>query len=154
MKDIFTAPFVEEMKRTCSNMYRLGWDERNGGNISYLLDEAEVALALALALALELDDWDEQPTQSASKLANTIVATIIDSLFILVSSQRYKRTKSTCMLPRTVRIAPTARGNMHASHAHYPKTRGESHSGLHPAQGKRELAYFSIAAFVCWTYTS
>ncbi len=24
-------------------MYRLGWDERNGGNISYLLDEKEVA---------------------------------------------------------------------------------------------------------------
>ena len=43
MKDIFTAPFVEEMKKTTANMYRLGWDERNGGNISYLLDEHEVA---------------------------------------------------------------------------------------------------------------
>ncbi|MBQ5810453.1 MAG: rhamnulose-1-phosphate aldolase [Clostridia bacterium] len=43
MKDIFKAPFVEEMKKTCSNMYRLGWDERNGGNISYMLEEAEVA---------------------------------------------------------------------------------------------------------------
>ena len=42
MKDIFTAPFVEEMKKTAANMYRLGWDERNGGNISCLLDEAEV----------------------------------------------------------------------------------------------------------------
>ena len=41
-KDIFTAPFVEEMKRTTANMYRLGWDERNGGNISCMLDEAEV----------------------------------------------------------------------------------------------------------------
>ena len=39
MKDILTAPFVEEMKKTTANMYRLGWDERNGGNISYLLDE-------------------------------------------------------------------------------------------------------------------
>ena len=48
MKDIFTAPFVEEMKRICSNMYRLGWDERNGGNISYLLDETEVAEYLDL----------------------------------------------------------------------------------------------------------
>ena len=38
MKDILTAPFVEEMKRTTANMYRLGWDERNGGNISYMLD--------------------------------------------------------------------------------------------------------------------
>ena len=42
MKDILTAPFVEEMRRTAANMYRLGWDERNGGNISYMLEEAEV----------------------------------------------------------------------------------------------------------------
>ena len=43
MKDILTAPFVEEMKKTTANMYRLGWDERNGGNISYMLDKNEVA---------------------------------------------------------------------------------------------------------------
>ena len=49
MKDILTAPFVEEMKRTTANMYRLGWDERNGGNISYLLDESEVAEYLDLS---------------------------------------------------------------------------------------------------------
>ena len=43
MKDIFKAPFVEEMKKMTANMYRLGWDERNGGNISLMLDETEVA---------------------------------------------------------------------------------------------------------------
>jgi len=43
MKDILTAPFITEVSRTASNMYRLGWDERNGGNISLLLDEAEAA---------------------------------------------------------------------------------------------------------------
>lgn len=43
MKNIFEAPFVKEMCATTANMYRLGWDERNGGNISYLLDENEVA---------------------------------------------------------------------------------------------------------------
>ncbi len=43
MKNILNAPFVEEMKRTTANMYRLGWDERNGGNISYMLDSDEVA---------------------------------------------------------------------------------------------------------------
>lgn len=48
MKDIFTAPFVEEMKKTTANMYRLGWDERNGGNISYMLDESKVAEYLDL----------------------------------------------------------------------------------------------------------
>lgn len=31
------------MVNTTSNMYRLGWDERNGGNISYLLEEREVS---------------------------------------------------------------------------------------------------------------
>lgn len=36
MKNVLTAPFVREMCKTASNMYRLGWDERNGGNISYL----------------------------------------------------------------------------------------------------------------------
>ncbi len=48
MKDILTAPFVKEMRATCANMYRLGWDERNGGNISYLLKEAEVGEYLDL----------------------------------------------------------------------------------------------------------
>ena len=48
MKDIFTAPFVEEMRKTTANMYRLGWDERNGGNISYMLEEKEVAEYLDL----------------------------------------------------------------------------------------------------------
>ncbi len=43
MKDIMSAPFVRELCKTAANMYRLGWDERNGGNISYLLDEREVA---------------------------------------------------------------------------------------------------------------
>ena len=48
MKNILEAPFVKEMCATTANMYRLGWDERNGGNISYLLDENEVAQYLDL----------------------------------------------------------------------------------------------------------
>ena len=48
MKNILTAPFLKEMCKTASNMYRLGWDERNGGNISYLLKEEEVAEYLDL----------------------------------------------------------------------------------------------------------
>ena len=48
MKQIMNAPFVREMCRTTANMYRLGWDERNGGNISFLLDEREVAEYLDL----------------------------------------------------------------------------------------------------------
>lgn len=48
LKDVKEAPFVAEMCKTASNMYRLGWDERNGGNISYLLKEEEVAEYLDL----------------------------------------------------------------------------------------------------------
>ena len=48
MKDILTAPFVEEMKEITANMYRLGWDERNGGNISYMLDPEVVGEYLEL----------------------------------------------------------------------------------------------------------
>ena len=42
MKDILTAPFMVEMIRTATNMYTHGWDERNGGNISLMLEESEV----------------------------------------------------------------------------------------------------------------
>jgi rhamnulose-1-phosphate aldolase len=43
MKNIPEAPFMVEMIRTTTNMYDHGWDERNGGNISLMLDEKEVA---------------------------------------------------------------------------------------------------------------
>ena len=48
MKDILTAPFLVEMVRTTANMYAHGWDERNGGNISLMLDEAELSEYLDL----------------------------------------------------------------------------------------------------------
>ncbi|MGO4928810.1 rhamnulose-1-phosphate aldolase [Fundicoccus sp. Sow4_F4] len=43
MKNILESHYVQEMIEATSNMYRLGWDERNGGNISYLLSEEEVS---------------------------------------------------------------------------------------------------------------
>ena len=48
MKDILTAPVVVELIRTVTNMYAHGWDERNGGNVSVLLDENELAEYLDL----------------------------------------------------------------------------------------------------------
>ena len=42
MKDLMTAPFLVEFIRTVTNMYAHGWDERNGGNVSVLLDEEEL----------------------------------------------------------------------------------------------------------------
>jgi rhamnulose-1-phosphate aldolase len=35
-------PFVGEMMEVTRNMWEMGWDERNGGNISYLLEEEVV----------------------------------------------------------------------------------------------------------------
>ncbi len=43
MKNISEARFLNEMRSVSANMYRLGWDERNGGNISYLLEQDEIA---------------------------------------------------------------------------------------------------------------
>ena len=42
MKDILTAPWMVEMIRATTNMYDHGWDERNGGNVSLLLEHAQV----------------------------------------------------------------------------------------------------------------
>ncbi|MBR0316120.1 MAG: rhamnulose-1-phosphate aldolase [Synergistaceae bacterium] len=43
LKEILNAPFLIEMIRTETNMYAHGWDERNGGNISLLLNEEEIS---------------------------------------------------------------------------------------------------------------
>ena len=42
MKDFVESRFVKEVAEITANMYRQGWDERNGGNISYLIDEEYV----------------------------------------------------------------------------------------------------------------
>lgn len=42
MENIMQFRPIQEMIEVTSNLYRLGWDERNGGNITYLVDEAEV----------------------------------------------------------------------------------------------------------------
>ena len=52
MKEIMSAPFLVETIRTITNMYNHGWDERNGGNISLLLDEAEVGEYLDVNAAI------------------------------------------------------------------------------------------------------
>ena len=52
MKNILEAPFMVEMIRTTTKMYDHGWDERNGGNISLMLDEKEVAEYLDMGKVL------------------------------------------------------------------------------------------------------
>ena len=46
MKNILNSKFVQEMCDTTANMYRLGWDERNGGNVSMILEDKDVATYL------------------------------------------------------------------------------------------------------------
>ena len=42
MKNIIDSPIIKEFCSITDNMYRLGWDEKNGGNISYLLEEEDL----------------------------------------------------------------------------------------------------------------
>jgi rhamnulose-1-phosphate aldolase len=42
MNNILTAPFMRETIRMCTNMYRLGWNERNGGNISMIVADTDL----------------------------------------------------------------------------------------------------------------
>ncbi len=46
MKNILEAPFITEIRNITAQMYRLGWDERNGGNISLMLEEKEAEAVL------------------------------------------------------------------------------------------------------------
>lgn len=40
--DFLKSKFVKEVSEITSNMYRQGWDERNGGNISLLIEEKDI----------------------------------------------------------------------------------------------------------------
>lgn len=63
MKNILNAPFLVEMVRTATNMYSHGWDERNGGNLSLLLNEADVAGYLDVnAVIREIPTGFDAPT--------------------------------------------------------------------------------------------
>ncbi|MCI8624533.1 MAG: rhamnulose-1-phosphate aldolase [Provencibacterium sp.] len=48
MYNIYEAPFLKEMCGITANMYRMGFDERNGGNISYRLKKELVGEYLDL----------------------------------------------------------------------------------------------------------
>jgi len=67
VKNIIEAPFVKEMVDVTSNLYRLGWDERNGGNVSYLLDEEVVQEYLDPANILRTIPMDFDGTALAGK---------------------------------------------------------------------------------------
>ncbi len=105
-KNILGAPFVTEMCDTCANMYRLGWDERNGGNISYMLDEKEVAEYL------DLDEVLRTIPLMGVNAAAFDVSPLIGKIFIVTGTGKYfKNVKDD---PETnlgiVRIAKDGKG--------------------------------------------
>ena len=89
MKDIMTAPFVKEMCKTTANMYRLGWDERNGGNISYLLDAREVAEYLDLKKVIRTI-----PLMGVNA-ADFDVSPLIGKIFIVTGTGKYFKNIET-----------------------------------------------------------
>jgi len=77
MKDILQAPFIVDMIHITDDMYRHGWDERNGGNISVLLDEKELSEYLDLSKVIRVI-----PTKfNAPELAG--------KYFIVTGTQKY-----------------------------------------------------------------
>ena len=48
MQNILEAPFLRNMRKAAGIMYDKGWDERNGGNISLMLEERDVSPYLDL----------------------------------------------------------------------------------------------------------
>ncbi len=49
IKNILESRFIQEFSNVIDRMYLLGWDERNAGNVSYILDEAELSEYLDLS---------------------------------------------------------------------------------------------------------
>ncbi len=83
MKDILKAPFLVELAKTASNMYRLGWDERNGGNISYLLKEEEVKEYL------DINNVIREITLAGVHQSNIDVSPLAGSYFLVTGTGKY-----------------------------------------------------------------
>ena len=95
MENILTSPFISEICDMTANMYRLGWDERNGGNISWLLEDDEVAPYLDLNSVIRII-----PIQfDASELAGRI--------FLVTGTGKYFKnvTKNPAETLGIVRVA-------------------------------------------------
>jgi rhamnulose-1-phosphate aldolase len=61
------APFILEMSEITRHMWELGWDELNGGNVSYLLDENEVAKYINVLEPLRIIKLNFPVTELAGK---------------------------------------------------------------------------------------
>ena len=84
MSELITnIPFVRELAATADNMYRLGWDERNGGNISYLLDEYEVSEYLDIKKVIRT-----LPYAGVNEM-NFYITPLLGKIFIVTGTGKY-----------------------------------------------------------------
>jgi rhamnulose-1-phosphate aldolase len=59
---------MKELIRTCGTMFRLGWNERNGGNISIIIDGGEAARYLDTTVSLRNFDLDVDAAELEDKI--------------------------------------------------------------------------------------
>jgi len=81
---ILDAPFIKNMMNTTYDMWKLGWDELNGGNISCLLLEEEVSVYLDLNHILRTIELDFP------------VAELAGNYFLVTGSGKYFRKIIEC----------------------------------------------------------
>ncbi len=83
MYNILEAPFLREVCGAAANLYRLGWDERNGGNISVRLDRELAGRYLSGAV------------RSRTELGFD-VSPLAGELFLVTGSGKYFKNVADC----------------------------------------------------------
>lgn len=68
MNNIRYAPFLREMCALTDNLYRLGWDERNGGNVSLIVPQEQVEPYLDPARAVRTISMDFDASPLAGRI--------------------------------------------------------------------------------------
>lgn len=68
MSEIKDLSFVMEVRKICKLLYDKGWDERNGGNISVILDSDEVGKYLDLTRNDRVIELESPKTEMAGKV--------------------------------------------------------------------------------------
>lgn len=66
-KSVLDAPYIKSMMQTTYDMWKLGWDELNGGNISCLLTEEEVTPYVSVKHVLRTIELDFPVTELSGK---------------------------------------------------------------------------------------
>lgn len=83
-------PFVKEFIRTCTDGWKQGWHESNGGNLSYLLDKEESLQAKKAFKKKAAGEWQPLP--------EGVGARNLAGCFVLVSAKgSHFRDMASCM---------------------------------------------------------